>query len=64
MRSYRGVTIDKVAGNGMYRAFPDCGNHKGMNAHSVWVMADTVKGIRRSISDVMNDGCRSAGYRD
>jgi len=62
MRSYRNVSIDRVPGSGYYRAMPDCGKHTGYNAHSVWVMAETVKGIQRSISDVMNDGCQSVGY--
>jgi hypothetical protein len=62
MRSYRNVSIDRVPGSGYYRAMPDCGKHTGYHAHSVWVMAETVKDIQRAISGVMNDGCHSAGY--
>jgi hypothetical protein len=59
-RSYRGVSIDRVAGSGYYRAMPDCDS--GHGCHYVTVMAETVHDIRRAIADVMNHGCAHAGW--
>ncbi len=59
MRSFRGVSIERNAHNGMYVAYPECGRH---NDHLVRIMCDTIADMRVSIRGVQTSGCGFAGY--
>lgn len=62
MTVYRGVTIETLPHSGMYRAFVEDPTDTVYHS-SVWVMADTLAGIKHCIRDVQTHGASAVGYR-